>query len=123
MAGELPELIGALYRQLGEITTISVNWTLSDSVPDFNSQTWKGHRPHVMTVTGAAGRANLLVVPHMTSTSLAVMVLRQAAARPIHAREHDTTAFRVADGILHAARSASAMCAVREPETVPRLGS
>ena len=63
-----------------------------------------------MTLTGTRAQANLLVVPWRTSTALAVMVLRQAAALPILPMHLGTPACRTADDIVRAAR---AECAAR----------
>jgi hypothetical protein len=37
VAGELPELIEALHRPLGEIIDIGINWSASEGLPDLNS--------------------------------------------------------------------------------------
>ena len=37
VAGELPELIGALHRPLGEIIDIRINWSATEAAPDLNS--------------------------------------------------------------------------------------
>ena len=37
VAGELPELIGALHRPLGEIVDIKINWSPTDAAPDLDS--------------------------------------------------------------------------------------
>jgi Family of unknown function (DUF5994) len=111
VAGELPELLAALHRPLGDIVGIRVNWTSCDGVPDFNSLGWRNQRPRVMTVTGENARATLLVVPHLTHPALALMVLRQAATLPIHPTEHETRAFSTAHDILRAAHTETARCA------------
>ena len=36
-AGELPGLIGALHRPLGEIVDIKINWSPTDAAPDLDS--------------------------------------------------------------------------------------
>jgi hypothetical protein len=54
-------------------------------------------------------RANLLVVPSRTTTALAVMVLRHAAALSILPRHLDTPAYRAACDIVRAARAESAL--------------
>jgi Family of unknown function (DUF5994) len=119
VAGELPELIDALSEPLGPIIDIGVNWSAFEGVLDLDSLTrrgidalpgWKARHQRVITVTGSHARANLLVVPCRTTTALAVMVLRQAAALPILPSHLDTPAYRAAEGIVCAAR---AECALR----------
>jgi Family of unknown function (DUF5994) len=118
VARELPELIDALRKRLGQIIDIAVNWSSLDGVPDLDSLNrhgvaavpgWVPPHQRVMTITGSRARANLLVVPCRTTTALAVMVLRQAAALPILPVHLDTQAFRTADGIVRAARAESAL--------------
>jgi hypothetical protein len=119
VARELPELIDALREPLGQVIDIGVNWSPFEGVPDLDSLTrrgvaavpgWQARHQRVMTVTGSRARANLLVVPWRTTTALAVMVLRQAAALPILPMHLDTPACRTADNIVRAAR---AECAAR----------
>ena len=117
-ARELPELIEALQERLGEIIDIGVNWSTLDGVPDLDSlsrvSAIPGHQPRnlrVITVTGRKARVKLLVIPPRTTRALAVMLLRQAAALPIHPMHLDTSACRAADDIVRAARS---QCALRD---------
>jgi hypothetical protein len=124
VAQELPELIEALERPLGQIVDIGVNWSSLDGVPDLDSLHYRGNaavpgrnaRPQrVMTVTGSDARARLLVVPCRTSTALAVMLLRRAAGLTILSVHQDTDAFRTADDIVCAARAEDPMCARSVP--------
>ena len=114
VARELPELTDALCERLGRIIDIVVNWSALDGALDLDSLSrrgisaipgWKARHQRVMTVTGSHGRANLLVVPCRTTTALAVMVLRRAAAFPILPSHLDTPAYRAADDIVRAART------------------
>jgi Family of unknown function (DUF5994) len=114
IARELPELIDALGDRLGEIIDIGVNWSALDGVLDLDSLTRHGvdaipgskvRHQRVMTITGSEARANLLVVPCRTTTALAVMVLRQAAALPILSSHLATPAYQAADHIVRAART------------------
>ncbi len=114
VARELPELIDALGDRLGRIVDIGVNWSALDGVLDLDSLTrrgvdalpgWKTRQQRVMRVTGSDAQANLLVIPYRTTTALAVMVLRQAAALPILPSHVDTAAYRAADNIVRAARA------------------
>lgn len=125
IARELPELIDALRKSLGKVVSIDVNWSALDGTPDLDTQYRHGNvglpgddirDPRVMTVTGDRARANLLVVPWRTSTALAVMVLRRAAALPILATHADTEAFRAADAIVRGA------CAQRAGRRARRAG-
>jgi hypothetical protein len=114
IARELPELISALGDRLGRILDIAVNWSAFEGVLDLDSLTrqgaetipgFKARQQRVMTITGSHARANLLVVPCRTTTALAVMVLRQAAALPILPSHLATPAYRAADHIVRAARA------------------
>ena len=95
VAGELPELIAALHRPLGEIIDISINWSSTVGVPDLNSISygaksmpgWRKRHQRIMVIAGRRARAKLLVVPHMTTPALGWMVLRRAAALPIPGAE------------------------------------
>jgi Family of unknown function (DUF5994) len=119
VARELPDLIDALRERLGQVIDIAVNWSSLDGVPDLDSLNRRGidaipghqaRHQRVMTVTGSRARVNLLVVPSRTTTALAVMLLRRAAALPILPMHLDTPACRTADDIVRAAR---AECALR----------
>ena len=120
VAHELPELIEALERPLGQIVDIGVNWSPLEGVPDLDSLHYRGNaaipgrearQQRVMTLTGIRARARLLVVPCGTTTALAVMLLRRAAALPILSMHLDTEAFRTADDIVRAARAEQPMSA------------
>ena len=127
VARELPELTDALFRRLGRIIDISVNWSSLTGSPDHDSL----HRPNttdpgqmishqrLMTITGSEAPATLLVVPSLTSSVLAALVLRRAAGLPITATEQNTQAFQTADDIVRAARAESSRCARRLQEPGP----
>lgn len=126
VARELPELIEALHVPLGEIVDIKINWSSTDGSPDLDSVQFNAasglpaqqtKRQHLMMLTGRRAHANLLIVPCLTTTSLAVMLLRRAAAMPISADQQDTKAFRIADFIIGVARAESASCATRESKS------
>ena len=104
LAAELPELIAALRRPLGEITNINLSWSARQGCPNFNLIGWQDVHQHLMTITGRHARANLLVMPYQTSTALAVLVLRRAAGLPIDRAHRDTPTFQTAGLILRAAR-------------------
>lgn len=114
IARELPELIALLGTRLGDIIGINVNWPTSQGPPKLDSYGWEAKRQHVMTVTGSAASATLLIVPCRTDTALAVLVLRRAAGLPIDPLHLDTPACRTADGVLRAAR-AQTTCAASTP--------
>ncbi len=114
LARELPQLVDGLREPLGEVIDIGVNWSPLEGVPDLDSLTRRGlaatstqqtrhHR--VMSVVGDRARARILVVPWRTSTALAVMVLREAAALPILPMHVNTAVWQIADGIVRAART------------------
>lgn len=121
VAAELPELTDALFRRLGRIIDISVNWSSLSGSPDLDSV----NRPRVvdpgrvispqrlMTITGINALAKLMVIPSRTSNALAVMVLRRAADLPVTHAERGTEAFLAADHIVRVARAESARCALK----------
>jgi hypothetical protein len=116
VADELPQLIGALHKPLGEILDICINWSATQGPRELyetvsGSRTARdGHpgRQRLMVVEGRRGCANLLVVPHMTSQALGVMVMRCAAAQSFSGLERDTQKFEIADCVLRAAQLESA---------------
>lgn len=97
VAGELPALIEALHKPLGEIVDLRVNWAATEGALDFNSilngagarkdATRRRHR--LMAVVGRTASTKLLVLPHMTTPALGMMVMRCAAGRPIEPSEQD----------------------------------
>jgi hypothetical protein len=104
---ELPELVSVLGPRLGDIITINVNWSSLESPPDLNWHGWRGKHQHVMTMCGRDARAKILVIPHLTRSALAVMVLRRAAGLPIDPVHHDSATFQTADCIVRVARGES----------------
>lgn len=104
ITNELPELVAVLTPLLGDVTSINVNWSSLQRPPDFNWPGWEGKRQHVMTVTGAHGRANLLIVSYATHSALALMVLRCAADLPVEGADRAKPAFIAAEAILRAAQ-------------------
>jgi uncharacterized protein DUF5994 len=104
---ELPQLVAILKPMLGEISSINVSWSPLQRPPDLNWPGWEHKRQHVMTVNGTDARANLLVIPYATNSTLALMVLRCAASQPIEAADRDKPAFLTANSIL---RSAHQQC-------------
>ena len=125
VAGELPDLIEALHRPLGEIIDISINWSATDGAPDLDSMSngaklmpgWRNRRQRLMVIAGRRACAKLLVVPHMTSPDLGLMVLRRAARLPVPGSQHDTQVFRTAESVLCAAQTESASWATRTHNT------
>ena len=121
VAGELPELVEALHRPLGEILDIRVNWSATDRTPDLSSMTsyamsmpgWRHSRQRLMAISGRRARAKLLVVPHLTSSALGLMVLRLAAAMPIPDAQQVSAVFKTADCVVRAAQAESASWADR----------
>ncbi|MEO9017177.1 MAG: DUF5994 family protein [Mycobacterium sp.] len=124
MVGELPGLIEALKQSLGEITNISINWSITDGSPDLDSMTtasmsrpgWRDRSQRLMIVTGRLARAKLLVVPHLTTAGLGLMLLRRAAQIPIPLAQQEDPAFGTAEFIVRAARTQSASWASRMAE-------
>jgi hypothetical protein len=116
VAAELPELVEALHRPLGEIVDIRVNWSITEPTPDLSSMTpyamsipgWRHGRQRLMIIRGREACAKLLIVPHLTSTALGLMVLRRAAALNISDDQQISVVFRTADCVVRAAQSESA---------------
>ena len=122
LASELPGLVDTLMRRLGAVIDISVNWSSLAGSPDLVALIPRAAKPlpglqichqRVMVITGRDGGANLMVVPCMTTSALAVMVLRQAAALPIAPAEVDSETFRTAETIVRAARVESVLQRLR----------
>lgn len=105
LARELPELVAVLHGRLGEVVDISVNWSLSENMPDLNSRHWQNKHQHLMAITGRDASANLLVVPSLTPGTLAGLLLRLAAGMPLSAEHQATPLFRTASEIVDAARA------------------
>jgi len=116
LAHELPGLIEALHRPLGEIVDICINWSITEGPRELYEMASNapllrgGHRKHqrLMVVSGRLGCAKLLVVPHMTPQELGVMMMRFAAARPVSDSERDTQLFEICDCVMRAAQIESA---------------
>lgn len=104
ITNELPGLVAVLTPLLGDIVSINVNWPPLQRPPDFNWPGWQGKRQHVMTVSGSAVCANLLIIPYATYSGLALMVLRRAADLPIEPGDRNKPAFQTAGSILYAAQ-------------------
>ena len=104
LARELPELVGVLHGRLGEVVDISVNWSTAENLPDLNSRHWQNKHQHLMAVTGRDASANLLIVPSLTPTTLASLLLRIAAGLPLSAEHQATPLYRTAAEIVDAAR-------------------
>jgi hypothetical protein len=128
MARELPELVEAVEKRLGKIVDIAINWSTLDGTPDLNPAAasapmllpgQKIRHQRVITIVGKEDRAQLLVVPARTSRPIALMVLRLAAALPIHYGHRDTAACQTATRILHIARTESAQRAAADVGRVP----
>lgn len=115
MGRELPDLVDALNPAIGEVCDIQINWLAQSRTPVLStmSQTatvkmgWDGSQQRLMSLAGSAASTRILVIPAMTSAPLALMLLRQAAGRPIPDAEVDTPAYAAADRILRAAQAAS----------------
>jgi hypothetical protein len=126
LAHELADLIDAVYQPLGAITDITVSWPSTQGTPDLDAarfgspmNTTGPHSTqlHVMALVGRHASANLLIVPYLTTSSLAVMVLRRSANMPISDAQQATEAFRVADAIV---RTACAERAMGNASALPR---
>jgi hypothetical protein len=125
VADELPQLIGALHRTLGEIVDICINWSATQGPRELYETVTAGRsmqggqpgRQRLMVVEGRSGCVNLLVVPHMTSQALGVMVMRCAAAKSFSGAERNTQLFEIADCVMRAAQLESASWTKRMRDT------
>jgi len=127
VAAELPGLIEALHKTLGEIVDMSINWSATEGPPDLNSMRYatsmpgfRGRRQRLMVVSGRRGCAKLLVVPHMTTPALGLMLLRRAAAMHIPDGQQNSQVFLTADSVVRAAQVESASWATQAAEPAAR---
>lgn len=116
VATELPELVGALNRPLGEIIDIQINWSATEGQLDLETiatgarlmRSGEDHRrPRLMVVVGKVASAKLLVVPSMTSQALGLMVLRTAAGLPTSGGTGDSRLFETARVVMRLAEAES----------------
>ena len=119
LARELADLIDAVRQPLGAITDITLNWPSTEGTLALDSTRFASPinktephdtHLHVMVVVGRDARANLLIVPYLTGSNLAVMVLRLAAKMAISDAQQATETFRIADCIVRAANAERALC-------------
>ncbi|MGE2731798.1 DUF5994 family protein [Mycolicibacterium vaccae] len=117
IAAELPDLIGALHRTLGEIVDIRINWSATDGQFDLETIATGARlltgdepprRPRLMAVKGTEASAKLLVVPSMTSLALGSIVMRVAAGLPTSTGSGDAKLFNTAQAVLRLAEAESA---------------
>ncbi|MGD9618994.1 MAG: DUF5994 family protein [Mycolicibacterium sp.] len=117
VAAELPELVGALHRLLGEILDIRINWSVTEGQLDLESIVTGSRlmrpgdvsrRPRLMVVVGRLASAKLIVVPSMTSQALGVLVLRTAAGLPTSGGTGDARLFETAKVLMRLAQAESA---------------
>ena len=117
IASELPDLVGALQKSLGEIVHIRVNWSPTEGSVDLQSTVTrpklKGagepfRRPRLMVVTGRTATAKLLVVPSLSSQALGAIVMRAAAGLPTWSGSGDAELFHMAQAVVGAANAESA---------------
>lgn len=112
IARELPELMEALQPALGAIEDIDINWSANSPAPIMSTMApdvaarFTGTKPHhrLMFVSGQSSVAKFLVIPSMTSSALALMLLRQAGGRHIPESAHGTKEFHAAERVLRTAR-------------------
>lgn len=124
VAQELPQLIEALHRPLGEIVDICINWSATEAPLELHEiaaiarsmRVGQRRRQRLMVVSGRLGCAKIIVVPHMTSQELGAMVMRCAAARPMSRSERESQLFEIADCVMRAAQTESAAWAIRRQD-------
>ncbi|MBB2989612.1 hypothetical protein FHR72_001075 [Mycolicibacterium iranicum] len=116
IAAELPDLVGALHKPLGEIVDIRINWKATDGQLVLEGISGSGsksadvgfRRPRLMVVAGAHACAKLLVVPCMTSQALGAIVVRAAAGLPTWGGNGDHQLYETAQTVLGIAKAESA---------------
>lgn len=117
IAAELPDLVGALHRTLGEVVDIQVNWSATQGQLDLETIAAGARlmkvdnvqrRPRLMVVSGRDRRVKLLVVPSMTSQALGLMMLRTAAGIATEGGTGDNRVFDTAHTVWHLAEVESA---------------
>lgn len=116
VAGELPALIEALHKPLGEIIDLKVNWAATQGALEFDSilndvgsrKVAAPRRRHrLMMVVGRTATAKLLVVPHMTTPALGIMVMRCASGRSMSGKDQSVQWCEAADKVVCDARAQS----------------
>lgn len=116
MARELPDLIGALHPQLGEVVAIRVNWSATEGQLDLETIASTSHqklagehhrRPRLMNIDGRTACVQLLVIPSMTSQALGAMMLRTAAGLPTGSGVSDGRLFDTACVVMRLAEAES----------------
>ncbi|MDY6997115.1 MAG: DUF5994 family protein [Actinomycetota bacterium] len=114
VAAELPELVSALQRRLGEVVGIQINWSAAESQLDLETlaagvramhEGERDLRPRLMLVNGQSACARMLVVPSMTSQTLGLMMLRTAARLPTAGADRDTRLFDLACAVMNLAEA------------------
>ena len=117
IAAELPDLVGALHKPLGEIIDMRINWSPSDGQLDLESiatgvklhrENDSYRRPRLMSVVGRNARVRLLVIPSMTSQALGAIVVRAAAGLPTWGGTGDSKLFETAQVVIGVAKAESA---------------
>ena len=116
MGRELPDLVNTLRPVLGDVVDIRINWTATSPTPMLTTMPLPAsarmgpstahHR--LMVLVGSACRTRILVVPSLTPTSLATMVMRRSARRPIPESDRGSTVLDAADRVVRAAQAQSA---------------
>jgi hypothetical protein len=127
IARQLPDLIQALHPTLGDIIDIDINWSANSPTPMLSTMSpdiaakYGGSAPQhrLMFLTSHSALTKLLVVPSMTSSPLALMVLRQAGNRHIPEAEHVSKEYQAAERVICAARSESALWAATRAGKCP----
>lgn len=127
IAAELPDLVEALHKPLGEIVDIRINWTATDGQLDLEwiatglrRKAGMGEayrRPRLMRVDGRDRCAKLLVIPSLTSQALGAIVVRAAAGLPTWSGSGDARLFESAQVVMDLARAESVQwCRPTAPE-------
>src|SRR5258705_12674639 len=112
---------------LGTIEEIAVNWSISGPTPDLDALRYATWTPdaaavpqRLMTFTGVHRRATLLIVPCRTTTGVAFVVLRIAAAMTVPAHQAQSAAYETACKILRSGQDQVASAAPHRIATAGR---
>ena len=115
MVRELPDLVEALRPAIGEVIDIRLNWSAGSVTPMMSTMaaaaaakfSVNSPRHRLMAFDGRNAGARILVVPAITSATLALMVLRFAGGRQMSDVDRASPVYERADRIVHAARAES----------------
>lgn len=127
LGSELPDLVEALRPAIGEVVDIQLNWLAESRTPVLSTMSaaaarqmgWSATQQRLMSLTGRTASTRILVVPAMTPESLALMLLRQAAGKPVLESTYGTAVCAASERILRAAQATIASLSPARPGRPP----